>query len=459
MDSSLLSSGQMMPRESVTPSPSAPTLIDERFDHDSCGVGFVASIAPESASNEILQAALTALGRLAHRGATAADGKSSDGVGVMTALPRDLFVSEIARLSNRNLLAEDMLGVGMLFVPAEESRAEAAMEMCLAAHGLEIVCWRDVPVRVDLLGEIALHTMPSIRQVMITDARVGEQDTRERRLYFARKQFERMHQHGETAGYLCSLSTQTIVYKAMCSGALLPEFYPDLTSAQYVTPFAIFHQRYATNTLPAWHRAQPGRVLAHNGEINTVWGNRARMAARDATLPVECKPILTEGGTDSTSLDEAIELISRNGRTCAEAVRMLLPPTASGRPRSPFLQYHIDCAEPWDGPAAISFSDGHVVGAALDRNGLRPCRFAITAGGWVVAGSEAGLVDLDPEEVVHSGRLGPGQMLLVDLEAKKIYEDAELWQLFDSNAGYARLAEESALLPIAVRAEPAREAM
>ena len=431
------------------------TLIDDRFDHDSCGVGFVASIADSAASNDILRAALTALSRLAHRGATAADGKSSDGVGIMAAVPRALFASEISTICGRTLTEKEMLGVGMLFLPAEETRAEAALERCLQAHDFEVLCWRDVPVRVDRLGEIALSTMPKIRQVMITDPVQEDESSRERRLYLARKQFERMHQHGDTEGYLCSLSSETIVYKAMCSGALLPEFYPDLSSREFVTPFAIFHQRYATNTLPAWHRAQPGRALAHNGEINTVWGNRARMAARDSTLPVECKPILTDGGTDSTSLDESIELLSRNGRTCAEAVRMLLPPASSDRPRSPFLRYHMDCAEPWDGPAAISFSDGRVVGAALDRNGLRPCRFAITARGLVVAGSEAGLVDLDPAEVVHSGRLGPGQMLLVDLRAKKIYEDSELWSLFDASAGYALLIEDTPLRP-APRAESSR---
>lgn len=431
----------------------AATLIDERFDHDSCGVGFVASINDKAASHGILEAALIALSRLAHRGATAADGKSSDGVGVMTAIPRTFFEREVANLSGRTLAARQMLGVGMLFVPEEERRAESALEQCLRAHGFEILCWREVPVRVDRLGAIALSTMPRIRQVMITEAPDDQQASVERRLYLARKQFERMHQHGDTTAYICSISSQTIVYKAMCSGTLLPEFYPDLSSPEYVTPFAIFHQRYATNTLPAWHRAQPGRAIAHNGEINTVWGNRARMAARDSTLPVECKPVLTKGGTDSTSLDEAIELISRNGRTCAEAVRMLLPPAASERPGSRFLRYHMDCAEPWDGPAAISFSDGRVVGAALDRNGLRPCRFAITASGLVVAGSEAGLVDLDPDEVVHSGRLGPGQMLLVDLEAKKIYEDAELWRLFDAGAEYSQGLEDAPLLPVGRRSE------
>ncbi len=445
--------------ESRRPNPAAPleSLVDQRFDHDSCGVGFVASIAPNSASNYILRSALTALSRLAHRGATASDGKSSDGVGVMTAVPRDFFSREIRAISGRVLAPSAALGVGMLFSPIQETRAESALELCLAAHGFEVLCWRHVPTRVDRLGEIASSTLPKIRQVMIADLRASEDCLRERRLYLARKQFERMHQHGETEGYLCSLSSETVVYKAMCSGALLPEFYPDLSSPDYTTPFAIFHQRYATNTLPAWHRAQPGRALAHNGEINTVWGNRARMAARDSTLPVECKPILTVDGTDSTSLDETVELISRNGRTCAEAVRMLLPPPALGRSGSPFLRYHMDCAEPWDGPAAIAFSDGRVVGAALDRNGLRPCRFALTDSGLIVAGSEAGLVDLDPEEVVHSGRLGPGQMLLVDLVGKKIYEDDELWDVFDANAGYASLTKTEQLASVNLRSQPSAE--
>ncbi len=410
------------------------SLIDERFDHDSCGVGFVASIRENAATHEILDQALKALARLEHRGATASDGKSSDGVGVMTALPRALFAS----LANIPASEQESFSVGMVFLPKGETRAEAALERCLTAHGFEILCWRDVPVDVDSLGEIALSTMPAIRQVFAADRQEDGAATRERRLYLARKYFERLHAENQVTGYVCSLSSQTVIYKAMCSGALLPTFFPDLAAAEYVTPFAIFHQRYATNTAPTWHRAQPGRSLAHNGEINTVWGNRARMDARDSSLPVECKPILTQGGTDSTSLDEAIELLAQNGRTVAEAIRILLPPAQVGRPTSAFLRYHMDVAEPWDGPAAIAFSDGRVVGAALDRNGLRPCRFAVTGDGLVVAGSEAGLVDLDPENVVHSGRLGPGQMLLVDLQAKVIYEDRELLELFDRDAAYTR---------------------
>jgi glutamate synthase (NADPH/NADH) large chain len=429
---------------SSAPSP-VSSLIDERFDHDSCGVGFVATVDAVP-SHEILQQALTALGRLAHRGATAADGKSSDGVGILAAVPRNLLIES----TNISVPADKTIGVGMIFIPQEETRAEALVERCLLSHDLRVLAWRDVPVKTEYLGEMALATMPKIRQVLVVDADNAEAGTMERRLYLARKQFERAHERGDVTGYLCSMSTQTIVYKAMCTGSDLASFYPDLASPAFVTPFTVFHQRYATNTLPTWHRAQPGRTLGHNGEINTVWGNRARMAARDSTLPVECKPVLTQGGTDSTSLDEAVELILHNGRTLAEAMRMLLPPAAAAGHTSSFLRYHADCAEPWDGPAAIAFANDRLVGAVLDRNGLRPCRFAITKKGLVVAGSEIGLVDLDPNEVTHSGRLGPGQMLVVDLEKNKVYEDEELLELFDAGATYAKLVEDATLAPVAV---------
>jgi glutamate synthase (ferredoxin) len=421
----------------------AASLIDSRFDHDSCGVGFVAS-ALGKADHQILKSALTALSRLEHRGAVAADGVSSDGIGLMTAVPRRLLLSA----TGIQMGADETLGVGMVFWLNNETRAEAVLERCLVSQQLRVLAWRDVPTRPEILGEIALSTLPCIRQVLIADAAPQDPDPMERRLYLARKQFERAVAEKEVTGYICSLSSRTLVYKAMCLGRLLADFYPDLASADYVTHFAVFHQRYATNTLPAWHRAQPGRTLGHNGEINTVWGNRARMAARDSTLPVECKPVLTEDGTDSTSLDETVELLSQNGRTISEAVRMLLPPAIVSRP-SPFLQYHAGCCEPWDGPAAIAYSDGVVVGAALDRNGLRPCRYAIMSDGLVVAGSEAGLVDLDPETVIESGRLGPGQMIGVDMVEHKIYHNDEMLDAFDAKATYASLVEATPLLPVA----------
>jgi glutamate synthase (NADPH/NADH) large chain len=432
------------------------SLIDSRFDHDSCGVGFVASVLGKP-SHKILTDALTALARLAHRGAVAADGASSDGIGLMANVPRELLLK-----STGVTLADDaLLGVGMVFLPKDETgkaivNAEAIIESCLHSQQLKVLAWRDVPTRPEVLGQIALSTMPVIKQVLVADAATHEGDAMERRLYLARKQFERAVAQGEVTGYICSLSTTTVVYKSMCMGLLLPEFYPDLADPAFVTRFALFHQRYATNTLPAWHRAQPGRKLGHNGEINTVWGNRSRMAARDSTLPVECKPVLTKDGTDSTSLDETIELLSQNGRTIAESVRMLLPPaSATVEHRSPFLHYHAGCSEPWDGPAAIAFSDGIVVGAALDRNGLRPCRYAITRDGLVVAGSEAGLVDLDPDTIIESGRLGPGQMLALDMDEHAIYHNDEMLKAFDAKATYAKLVEETPLVPVAVESTAA----
>ena len=411
-----------------------PSLIDAKFDHDSCGVGFVATTTAIP-SHVILKDALTALARLAHRGAVAADGKSSDGVGITAAIPRDLLL----RVTNTALDADKPLGVGMVFLEGEKTCD--VLDACVKNQGFEILGWRDVPVRPEVLGEIALETMPKIRQLLVTDASGEEADAVERRLYLARKEFERRREAGEVEGYICSLSVRTIVYKAMCAGRLLPEFFPDLQDESYITSFALFHQRYATNTTPTWHRAQPGRLLAHNGEINTVWGNRARMEARYSTMPQECMPILTQGGTDSTSLDETIELMTRNGRTVAEAIRILLPAAIVERD-SPFLKYHMDITEPWDGPAALGFTDGRYVGAALDRNGLRPCRFAVTSDGLVVAGSEAGLVDLDPNEVVHTGRLGPGEMLVLDLEKKTLYENEALLDLFDSDPIYAAMADD-----------------
>ena len=414
-----------------------PSLIDPRFERDSCGVGFVAS-RHNQPSHDILTKALTALARLAHRGAVAADGRSSDGVGVTTAVPRQLLLETTG-------LALDQawpLGVAVCMFPHDSAVTDAAtLEQCLTAQGLKICGWRDVPLNPGVLGEIALGSMPVLRHLLVTDESGELVEATERRLYLARKTYERRFEAGETHGYVASLSSRTIVYKALCLGRTLGEFYPDLADERFTTPFALFHQRYATNTTPAWHRAQPGRMLAHNGEINTVWGNRARMEARYSTLPAECQPILTTDGTDSTSLDETVELLARNGRNVAEAIRILLPPAVTER-RSAFLEYHRDAAEPWDGPAALGFTDGRYVGAALDRNGLRPSRYAFTADGLIVAGSEAGLVDLDPEQVIHSGRLGPGQMLVIDLQRQQVYENEALLDLFETENEYGTLLDE-----------------
>jgi glutamate synthase domain-containing protein 2/glutamate synthase domain-containing protein 1/glutamate synthase domain-containing protein 3 len=447
---------------SVLREPAAPQgLYNPRFEHESCGVGFVATLA-DIPSHTILKQALQALGRLAHRGAIAADGLSSDGIGISTAIPRDLLLAS----AGVTLAPGLPLAVGVVFFPAQSRSSEVtqahaetqndlenALAGVLEAHGFQVLAWRAVPTNPSILGEIARSTMPVIRHVLLT---TDNPEKIERRLYLARKAYERGQSSAAgqnvasqtgARGYLCSLSSRTIIYKSMCSGLQLPQFYADLADPRYITQFAIFHQRYATNVAPSWDRAQPLRTIAHNGEINTVWGNRARMDARAATLPDELKPIFTADGSDSTTLDEIAELLSHNGRTIAESIRLMFPPARHTR-QSAFFAYNEDCIEHWDGPAAVVFTDGRLVGAALDRVGLRPCRFFVTDDDLIVVGSEAGLVDLDPERIVHSGRLGPGQMLCVDLDLHKLYENDEVLEVFDGRSPqYENLLDDRTLDP------------
>jgi glutamate synthase (NADPH/NADH) large chain len=404
------------------------SLVDPRFDVDSCGVGFVARLSDEP-SHEILKRALTALARLEHRGAVAADGKSSDGVGVTVVIPREWLLAQTGVI----LPAWKPLGVGVIFLSTEDGDSRAEIESALRAQGMEALLWRPVPVRPEVLGEIANSTRPAIWHLLITS---DEQAGFNRRLFLARKQFER----SGFPGYIASISSATMVYKALCAGRLLADFYPDLADPEFKTAIALFHQRYATNVLPSWDRAQPFRTLAHNGEINTIWGNRSNMEARAATMPLDLHPVLSEGGSDSTSLDEITELLAHNGRTVGEALRMLVPPANPGN-KSSFLQYSGDCIEPWDGPAALAFTDGRQVGAILDRNGLRPCRFALDDQGLVVAGSEAGLVDMDPARIVHSGRLGPGQMIVADLDFNRFFENDEILRIYDTKRHYQDLIQ------------------
>ncbi|MGC1423640.1 MAG: glutamate synthase large subunit, partial [Terracidiphilus sp.] len=418
------------------------SLIDPRFDFDSCGVGFVAQLSAEP-SHQILGHALGALARLEHRGAVAADGKSSDGVGVTTAIPREWLLAQ----SGLSLDESSPLGVAVIFLPRDDGAQRAEIEAALFEQDMEELSWRPVPIRPEVLGEIAASSRPEIWHLLVTS---DDTEFFDRRLFLARKQFER----SELPGYFVSISSSTMIYKALCAGRLLSDFYPDLADPQFKTPFALFHQRYATNVLPSWERAQPFRTLAHNGEINTIWGNRARMEARAATLPLDVYPVLTQGGSDSTSLDEIVELLAHNGRTVGEAVRMIVPPANPGNSSS-FLQYSGDCIEPWDGPAALAFTDGHQVGAILDRNGLRPCRFALDDTGLVVAGSEAGLVDMDPDHIIHSGRLGPGQMIVADLDFHRFFENDEILRIYDAKRHYQDLISEDVPLEDSIEAPPA----
>lgn len=404
-------------------------------------MGFVASLQSPS-NHEILTLALVALARLAHRGAVSADGKSSDGVGVLTGVPRNFLLQQTSvRLSENKPLA-----VGMLFLPQDSLDAaddQRRLEDCLQEQQMELLAWRDVPINPTVLGEIAQSCMPAIRQALITtsDSTPVEPSRVEHKLFLARKSFERRG----TSSYVCSLSSRTVVYKALCSGAALPDFYADLQDSRFTTPFAIFHQRYATNVLPTWDRAQPLRLLAHNGEINTIWGNRAHMELRRPALPLESEPLLSAGASDSMSLDEVAELLANYGRNVAESLRILLPDATLKE--SAFHRYHADCMEPWDGPSAIVFTDGRLLGAILDRNGLRPCRYVIRDDGLIVAGSEFGLADIHPDAIIRSGRLGPGEMILLDLEHGRLLEGADLDHYFNAIAPYATLIDDVPLTP------------
>jgi glutamate synthase (ferredoxin) len=398
-------------------------LYDPRFEHDACGVGFIAQVSA-APSHELLQMGLEALSRLAHRGAVAADGRSGDGAGITAAVPRKLFERFIHE-AGFELPSSIPLAVGMVFVDAEDLAAPVqALDNAVCAEDLKLLCWREVPVNLDALGQTALASMPIIRQaIVISDSEIGA-DEFELRLHRARKRFE----SANLKSYIASLSSRTLVYKALCAGEHLREFYADLQNPEFETPFMLFHQRYATNTHPSWWLAQPFRLLAHNGEINTIWANRSWMKARESELPAEFLPLLRDGGSDSCHLDETAELLRHSGRDLLQSLAMLLVPAWQAHPAfqelAAFYREHAAMIEPWDGPAAIAFADGRCVGAMLDRNGLRPLRYKITDDGLVVAGSEVGLFSLDDARVVSKGRLGPGQMLAVDLERREIL-DAE----------------------------------
>ncbi|MGE3267799.1 MAG: glutamate synthase central domain-containing protein, partial [Chloroflexota bacterium] len=418
-------------------------LYKPAFEHDACGVGFVARVSGQQ-GHDILVKALQAVANVTHRGAVDADAKTGDGSGVLTQLPRKLLVREAGRRGFRVDRPED-LALGMVFLPRDDLVARdlctALVDHALRAQGLTVVGWREVPVDLGALGEKALDTRPEVRQVIIArPSGLVDDIAFERALYRARKEAEkRIADQGVEGFYVPSLSSRTVVYKGLMLSTQLPAFYTDLRDPDYETALALFHQRYSTNTLPNWLLAQPFRFLAHNGEINTVQGNRNWMRAREASCssPVwgqdlsAISPIVSMGGSDSASLDNVLELIEQSGRDVLHSMMMMVPPawenmdTMEPRLRD-FYRYHDAVVEPWDGPAGLSFTDGFIVGATLDRNGLRPSRYKIDQDGLVVAASEVGVVDMDDATVVEKGRLGPGQMLAVDTVRHRILRNDDL---------------------------------
>ncbi len=384
-------------------------------DHDACGVGFIAQLGGGS-HRAVVERALTALERLSHRGGVDADGWSGDGAGLLTQIP-SAFFRTAARAQNIEL--PDRFAVGMFFFPPDhQAEARAAVAAQLAAEGLVLLGWREPPIEPEILGPRALATLPVIAQAWIAAGVAGDFG---RRLFLARKRLEKFAPAGT---YAVSLSELTIVYKGLLAPWQLPLFYPDLADPQFASAFAVFHQRYSTNTQPSWHLAQPFRFLGHNGEINTIGGNRRWLACQQARLRRRLQAgdwfqSLENGVSDSASLDNALELLTHQGYNSAAALYRLIPPAWENDPGLPgelrnYLQEEAAAQEPWDGPAAIIFSDGRLVGARLDRNGLRPLRYTLTSDGLLVVGSETGIADFSRTRILERNRLGPGEMILAD---------------------------------------------
>ncbi|MGA8220469.1 MAG: glutamate synthase large subunit [Candidatus Acidiferrales bacterium] len=398
------------------------------LDHDACGVGFIARLG-DSGSREVVELALSALDRLTHRGGVDSDGLSGDGAGLLLPIPKEFFRE---RAEHVDICLPEDFGLGMVFLPKQrETSARKAIEFLAEQSGLRCLGWRDVPLEGATLGSRALSTQPAVRQCFFAASQPGAD--LERLLLFYRK---RVEAEGEPGTYFCSLSSRTVVYKGLLTPRQFREFYPDLTSPEFAANFAIFHQRYSTNTQPSWAMAQPFRHVAHNGEINTISGNRRWTRAREEFVRKELQTggwfrTLEERVSDSASFDNALEVALYRGYDVAAAMLRMVPPAwetdrSLGADLRRFLMRESLEQEPWDGPAALVFSDGRMVGAKLDRNGLRPLRYSVTSDGFVVMGSEAGLVDFDSTKVIERQRLGPGEMLLVDPAGKRILRESDL---------------------------------
>ena len=415
-------------------------LYDPRFEHDACGIGFVAD-AGGRASREIVDAALAALNRVRHRGAVAADARSGDGAGILLPLPQ-AFYRDLVTRTGLGPQSAARIGVATVFLSklagdegdAARRGVRHALEDACHAEQLEVTGWRHVPVESNALGDEARATAPQIEQAILRAETASTDAEAEARCYRARKRAERAIAAAGLRGYFASMSFKAVTYKAMCAADQLASFYPDLRDPGFTAPFAIFHQRYSTNTTPSWERAQPFRLLGHNGEINTIQGNVNRMRAREGRLgadrPVDedlLRPVIDEEGSDSAMLDNALELLVRGGRDIRHALAMLIPEAWEGFDVDPavrdFYRYHSCLMEPWDGPAGLVFTDGVRVGAALDRNGLRPLRYVICEDGLIGCASEAGVVDVRGHGRVRRGKLGPGQMLCVDPERGGVEDD------------------------------------
>ncbi|MBN1418125.1 MAG: glutamate synthase large subunit, partial [Planctomycetes bacterium] len=437
-------------------------LHDPESERDSCGIGFVARIdgTPEHA---VVARAVESVTHLTHRGAIGGDRDTGDGAGILVRIPDAFFRGECAF----DLPPGGRYGVGMLFLPqgAEARRsAEGAIEQAAERSGLRILGWRDVPVASECLGAQARRTQPVIRQVFIGGGDL-EGDAFERRLYVLRRRAERAAAdaiEGEDPAvfYIPSLSSRMLTYKGLLTASQLEAFYPDLADEGFASPFAIFHQRFSTNTFPTWELAQPFRYIAHNGEINTLRGNVNRMKAREAHMRsslleddlFDLFPVIQRGGSDSAVFDNVLELLVQAGRSIPHVMMMMIPEAFGPKyhisaDKRAFYEYHAALMEPWDGPAAMVFTDGTLIGGTLDRNGLRPCRYTITKDGYAILASETGVLDLPPEMIAAKGRLQPGRMFLVNLAEGRIVGDTEIKARISRRQPYRKwLAQNQATL-------------
>lgn len=437
-------------------------LFNPHEEHDACGVGFIARLDGRS-EHQVVRDALYALTRLAHRGSKGRDGKTGDGAGILFPLPIR-FLKRV--FSELGVDLPSVWGLGQFFISRDPAKGPLAMrliEEILKAEELVPLCWRVVPIDSAVLGATAFESMPDIRQLLVVPTEASKstsKDEWERRLYVARRMIEKkardLFPDDPDALYPVSLSSRSVIYKGMVAGSMLADFYRDLRCTDLAAPFAIFHERFSTNTRPAWRLAQPFRHLAHNGEINTLRGNVTRMTVREPLLAsplfgermTDILPVLDYRESDSAHLDRALELLFQSGRSLAHSMMMLVPEPfgnmfVMGEDKRAFYGYHAAIMEPWDGPSALVFTDGaRRVGAMLDRNGLRPSRYTITRDGLIILASEAGVLDIPGDRVLQRGRLQPRRMFMVDLDRHRLVSDAEIKNTIIHSQPYRRWMHE-----------------
>ncbi len=401
-------------------------LYRSEYEHDACGVGLVADLGGK-ASHAIVEAGLTVLKRLMHRGATGNDPETGDGAGLLLQIPKAFFRKVLSRAETPRRREDEVFGVGMIFGGEGE---EEKIETIVQQNGCGVLAWREVPTNPDAIGRDARAVMPRIRQLFIDCAD-------EAVLYKIRREIEATTE----STYVCSLSSRTIVYKGLLLAPQVERFYPDLADPLFASAIALVHQRHSPNTFPTWDLAHPFRMLAHNGEINTIKGNLNALKVRGLD-------IASRRQSDSASLDNVFELLVNSGRDLPHAMLMLMPQAWGakyhmGHDVRGFFEYHSALMEPWDGPAAVAFTDGVTAGAALDRNGLRPARWTLTKDGLFVLASETGVLDIAPERVARHGRLRPGSMVYLDIPNHRLIEDAEIKNFYARRQPYRRWVKEN----------------